>query len=515
MRRVFPQPQTPGYYDGFNQSLFDAVPPTARRIVEFGCSNGNLGAALKSAAPDRYLIGVDVDNAAAKMARERLDEVHIVDIQVALPPIEPGSVDVILFGDVLEHLVDPEDVLRRVKPLLSPEGVVLASIPNICHGTILRALARSDLMYQPQGLLDATHLRFFTHATIFKLFLDAGYLPHQERVITKPISDALMQSLTPLLQHVRMDLDRGRSYLEGFQYIFSGRPRPDIEEPFSDTPITFVACVNDQEQLESNLLRSPCLAPGTPHQLILQVRQTSAAQGFNDGLERADHDLVVFVQQDMYLPRGWDTQFTRAWADAAEEFAPLGAAGLFGLTYRDGAPTHIGRVVDRDRLLDPPTCLPAAVDGLDEIVLAVPRDTPFRFDERLGFHAYGADLCLGLREAGLSTVVVDAPAYHNSLFARVDKAFHESRVALLEKWPDPRPLYTNMGRLDTMTSVVKPGPEPTVVPAVEHRKALDAREREIAALRKQLDAARTRIRRMEASPFWRLRKVVVRILRRR
>jgi hypothetical protein len=334
-------------------------------------------------------------------------------------------------------------------------------------------------------------------------------------VRTKPISDALMQAVTPLLQHVRMDLDRGRAFLEGFQYIVNARPQPDIEEPFSDTPITFVACVNDEDQLNSNLLRSPCLAPGTPHQVILQVRQTSAAQGFNDGIDRAEHDLVVFVQQDMYLPRGWDTQFTRAWAQAAEKFAPLGAAGLFGLTYRDGEPEHVGRAVDRDRLLDLPTCLPALVDGLDEILLAVPRNTPFRFDERLGFHAYGADLCLTLRKLGLSTVVLDAPAYHNSLFARVDSAFHESRAALLAKWPEPRPIYSNMGRLDTMTSVVAPGPAPTVVPAVQHHEALQARDRKIAALRKQLDASRARIQRMEASPFWRLRKAVVRILRRR
>lgn len=508
---VFPQPQAHQYYDGLNEALFDSVPDEALRIIEFGCSRGNLGAALKQAATDRYVIGVEIDEAAAAVARERLDEVHVLDIQSTLPPIEPGSVDAILFGDVLEHLVDPEDVLRRVRPLLSPRGIVLASIPNMSHWSVVSALLRSDLMYQPQGLLDATHLRFFTHATIFKLFLDAGYLPDRQRVVAKPLSDQFMHDATPLLQHLRMDPHRGRSLLEAFQYVISGRPLPEVSEEFATVPITFVACVNDEAQLNSNLLRSPCLAPGTPHEVILQREQSNAAQGLNEGLARAQHALVVFVHQDMYLPRGWDTRFTRSWTQAAEQFAPLGVAGLFGLTYGNGAPEHIGQVVDRVHLRDQPTPLPARVDGLDEIILAVPRDTPLRLDERLGFHSYGADLCLSARQLGLATVVLRAPAYHNSLFARPDAGFHASREALLHKWTEPRPLFSNMGRLDTMTSVLPP-PAPAMIPTIEHQKAVERRDREIASLREQLAASRSRVSRMEGSAFWKLRTRVRRIV---
>jgi hypothetical protein len=300
------------------------------------------------------------------------------------------------------------------------------------------------------------------------------------------MDETLMQAITPLLKHVRMEPDRGRSLLEAHQYVISARPLPDIDEPFSSVPMTFVACVNDDEQLDSNLLRSPCLGPGTPHQVILQRGQSSAAQGFNDGLSRAEHDLVVFVHQDMYLPRGWDTRFTRAWSEAAEKYSPLGAAGLYGLTYRDeGKPTPIGRVVSQERALDRPTPMPAPADGFDEILLAVPRDTRYRFDERLGFHSYGADLCLSLRELGQFAVVLEAPAFHNSLRAGLDSAFHISREILLAKWPETRPLFGPTGRLDIMTADYD-------------------RSQRIAELTTRMEALRRERDSMLASNSWRL-----------
>jgi SAM-dependent methyltransferase len=506
---VFPQPQEEQYHDGLNEALLGRVPATAKRIVEVGCARGRLGYELKQRDPERYVVGVEMEPDAAAVARTRLDEVHILDIQEQLLPMAAGSIDCVIFGDVLEHLVDPEQVLRDVRPLLKADGLLLACIPNVAHWTVLMSLLRSDLMYQPSGLLDATHLRFFTHATIFKLLLDAGFLPDREAVITKPVGDRFMTAASPLLRHVRMHPKRGRGYLEAHQYVVSGRLLPEVAEPFAGIPITFVACVNDDLQSNSNLLRSPCLQPGTPHEIVLMRGQSSAAQGFNAALDRARHDLVVFVQQDMYLPRGWDSRFVDAFDDAERRFAPLGVAGAFGLTYRDGVVQHVGRVVDRDRLLDKRIGLPAPVDGLDEILLAMRRDTPLRFDESLGFHMYGTDLCLTAQEKGMSSVVLDVPCYHNSLFAEVSADFHASRDALLAKWPNPRPLYNNMGRLDTMATTPAPKPEE------DRQKELLARKaQELAAARQELAAAKARIARMEASAFWKARSVTQRLLRR-
>jgi hypothetical protein len=182
--------------------------------------------------------------------------------------------------------------------------------------------------------------------------------------------------------------------LDTYQYVVSGTKLPDAPPGFATEPITFVACVNDDDQLESNLLRSPCLDPGTPHEIILMRRQTSAADGFNTALEKARHNFVVFVQQDIYLPRGWDSQFLWQFREAERRFKSIGVAGVFGYTFGPDGKTDLGRVLDRQMRYDMPTPLPAKADGLDEIVLAVRRSTQLRFDPELGFHLYGADICL-------------------------------------------------------------------------------------------------------------------------
>lgn len=500
---MFPQPQPDYYHDGFNEFLFAAVPSRAKRILEVGCARGRLGDELKRQDPSRWVAGVELDSDAGQVARERLDEVFVLDVQAGIPPIEPGSLDCILFGDVLEHLLDPEDVLSRYRDLLAPDGLVLISVPNVQHFSVVKNLLRGDFMYQPAGLLDSTHLRFFTYMSFAKLMLDAGFLPKIEDRIRSGLAQHLVDPAAPLLTYCRVHPDMALEPLDTFQYIVSGTKLPDAPPGFATAPITFVACVNDDDQLESNLLRSPCLDPGTPHELLLMRDQSSAADGFNTALEKARHDLVVFVQQDIYLPRGWDSRLLEQFRAAEGRFASVGVAGVFGYTFGPEGRTNLGRVLDRQTLLDMPAPLPAAADGLDEIVLAVRRGTPLRFDPGLGFHLYGADLCLSSRGQGLPVVVLDAPCLHNSLFAYLPPAFHSARERLLAKWPDVRPLHSSMGQLDA----IEPQPVPTTW--------VEDLERELASTRDQLDDRLRHIANMESSVFWRLRNLAHRVLRRR
>jgi SAM-dependent methyltransferase len=506
---MFPQPQPGGYYDGFNERLLGAVPPHAGRILEVGCAGGRLGHELKRQDSGRYVAGVERDPDAARAARRRLDEVFELDVEAGVPPVERGFFDCILFGDVLEHLVDPEDVLRRYRELLAPDGLVLASIPNVQHFSVVKSLLRGDFMYQPAGLLDATHLRFFTFTSFAKLMLDAGFLPRVEDRIRSGEAQPFVEAAAPLLTHCHVHPDVALEPLDTFQYIVAGGKLPDAPGGFAAAPVTFVACVNDDDLLESNLLRSPCLDPGTPHELILMRRQTSAADGFNTALEKARHDLVVFVQQDLYLPRGWDGRLVDQVGAAEERFGPLGVAGVFGYTFGPEGKRNLGRVLDRQTLYDLPAPLPATADGLDEIVLAVRRDTPLRFDPALGFHLYGADLCLASRRLGLPVAVLDAPCLHNSLFAYLPPSFHAARERLLAKWPDVRPLHSSMGRLDTM----EPQPVPTTW-AEDLRERVAQLEGALAATRDRLDDRSRHIANMEASGFWKLRNLVNRVLRR-
>jgi O-antigen biosynthesis protein len=152
------------------------VPPDAR-VLEFGCSSGYMSAVLR----DRLgcqVTGVEVDRAAADAASVVCERVIVGDAeQLNLEELLEGEdFGAILFADVLEHLKEPAALLRRVRPFLAEDGVVVASIPNVSHGSLRLALLGGEFRYRESGLLDETHLRFFTRAGVQDLFEESGYV---------------------------------------------------------------------------------------------------------------------------------------------------------------------------------------------------------------------------------------------------------------------------------------------------------------------------------------------------
>jgi hypothetical protein len=196
------------------------------------------------------------------------------------------------------------------------------------------------------------------------------------------------------------------------------------------------------------LLASPCLAPEAPHELITVLKAPSAAAGLLAGLERARNDWVILVHQDVVLPPGWDRRIQRQLRQAGPRFGPIGVAGVYGVgpvRERPGQPLaaeRIGRVVDRGRWLEEGPELPAPAATLDELLLIVPRDTPLRLDPALGFHLYGADLCLQARERGLAVVVLDALCQHHSRNLVLPESFCASAAVFARKWAQWLPVAT-------------------------------------------------------------------------
>src|SRR5439155_17616359 len=201
--------------------------------------------------------------------------------------------------------------------------------------------------------------RFFSHATFIKMLLDVGLLPNLVQVIASGGTDHMIPAATPLLEYFGVDPDRALKYLDAYQYIFTGSKLPEVDRLGAADPVTFVACVNDEDQLSSNLLRSPCLQADSQHELLTYRGASSAAEGLQRGLADAGNEIVILVQQDMYLPHGWDRRFVEQWKVAEQQYGPLGIAGLFGLRFRDREHEHVGRSVDRDVLLDRGVALPA------------------------------------------------------------------------------------------------------------------------------------------------------------
>ena len=167
------------------EDLAARVPRGARAVLDVGCSRGATAEALRERGVQR-IVGIEPDVEDAAAARLRYDEVLASRLEDAGELRE--RFDAILFGDVLEHLEDPSDALIRVRPWLATGGVVIASVPNVGHWSIIDDLLRGRFDYVPYSLLSGTHVRFFTRRTLEDLFEASGYRVTSIETTTVPPS---------------------------------------------------------------------------------------------------------------------------------------------------------------------------------------------------------------------------------------------------------------------------------------------------------------------------------------
>ena len=171
--RLENKPET--YYEGTRPEMLQFIPPGTQRLLEVGCAAGNFGRQLKERGIAEVW-GVEVAEEPARRAGEVLDRVLTGDIAVLVDELPPSYFDVVLFNDVLEHLVDPWIVLTRIKQILRPGGMVVSSIPNIRYYPYLRRLVlHKHWEYEESGILDRTHLRFFTTRSIQNMYKELGF----------------------------------------------------------------------------------------------------------------------------------------------------------------------------------------------------------------------------------------------------------------------------------------------------------------------------------------------------
>jgi hypothetical protein len=389
----------------------------------------------------------------------------------------------------LDAYDDPVAELRALRASLPAGGMVVCGTVNAASGNALTQLLRSDPSQRSYATPAPKHS--LGYATTYKLLLEAGYSADIVETISSSVDPALMEAAGPLMANLRVDPERATRHLGAEGYVLVAEPVEDVDAdqrvPVRDQrPVTFVACVNDDLQLAENLLASPALGEGSPHELLVFRGMSSAAEGFNQGLHQAAHDLIVFIQQDIFVPSWWPARLWRQWELASADTAPS-LAGPFGVRYREGGREHVGHAIDRDALLRMPRKLPAAVDGLDELVLVLPRGTDLRFEPRVGWHLYGTDLALQVHRAGGWTAALDLPCHHNSLLHVLDASYSHSEAVLADKWPHELPIITNSSTIET-------DPRDTRIKALE--KVLDGRDQQVADLGAALEGARHEIVRL-------------------
>lgn len=214
-----------------NPDLLSRIPLDARAVLDIGCGAGALGAAFRRRNPATRLIGIEPDPELRAHAATHLDEVHATSIEDEPPPVAPGSLDAMIFGDVLEHLRDPWAVLRRDIGLLSERGVLLICVPNIEHWSFAARLLAGEWRYERMGLFDRTHLRWFTRQTMREALEQAGYVPLEvaPRVFGRDRAEAFAKAIAPGLSALGVEVNEWARRALPLQYVWRAarlRPKP-------------------------------------------------------------------------------------------------------------------------------------------------------------------------------------------------------------------------------------------------------------------------------------------------
>jgi SAM-dependent methyltransferase len=200
--------------------------PAGLAVLDLGFGAGQLARRIRPHC--RYLAGIELDPDAAREGAAFFDQPLVGDLLAGVSGPWSELFDVIVAGDILEHLPRPEALLALLAPLFARGGVLMLSLPNVANVTVRAALLLGRFPYADRGILDRTHLRFYTRATARALLADAGYAIDFEAATAIPVELALPAlSHPPLAAPVRgaaRVLADAWPTLFGYQFVFEAAP---------------------------------------------------------------------------------------------------------------------------------------------------------------------------------------------------------------------------------------------------------------------------------------------------
>lgn len=164
------------YYGKIRLDVYKLIDGNVNRILDIGCSSGNFAEYLLDQKRCKEAYGIELFPEAAKIAETKLTKVYCGAVEDAIKNLPDNYFDIIFFNDVLEHLVNPEEILKTVKSKLTENGKIISSIPNIMYFMVIyRLIMQQDFKYESSGVMDKTHLRWFTKKSIVRMFNNCGY----------------------------------------------------------------------------------------------------------------------------------------------------------------------------------------------------------------------------------------------------------------------------------------------------------------------------------------------------
>jgi GT2 family glycosyltransferase len=404
----------------------------------------------------------------------RLDQVITGDVERLNPPFPPGSFDAIICADILEHLREPGRLLRQARAWLAPGGSVVASIPNVRHHSVLCSLLQGNWTYEPAGLLDRTHLRFFTRREVEKLLTRAGFAVEGMWSVNGPGDDVAGQNGAGSVRLGRLSIDglSNEDAAEFHTYQFLVRARAAERPDFGLTSIVIVT--HNELEYTRQCLDSVRSLSDEPYELIVvdngstdgtveylralpdvRLIANDGNRGFppavNQGLAVASGRQVLLLNDDVVVTTSWLDRMLRAlYSDPTVGLAgpcsnfvsgPQQVQGGYeSLAELDGfawdwGKSHEGACVQVNRLVG--FCLLIR----REVVEAIGP-----FDEQFGIGCFeDDDYCLRAIDAGYR-VVIAADAYVHHFGGRtfagtgidLEALLRENQQRFREKWSADR-----------------------------------------------------------------------------
>ena len=221
---------TTAYYANINPELLRWMPLSARDVLEVGCGEGALAAAYKRRNPTARYTAVEAHAPAAAVASARVDRLLAADFEGLSDAEfdELGAFDLVVMGDVLEHLADPWRALRRLKGLLRPEGRLALSVPNAGHWSLLSEVMSGRWPAHDSGLFDRTHLRWFTLQSLGDMLASEGYAMERARprliLLDRDKAAAWIPPLAAAAAQAGVDAKAFEQRAQTLQWVVNARP---------------------------------------------------------------------------------------------------------------------------------------------------------------------------------------------------------------------------------------------------------------------------------------------------